>query len=361
MKVLHVITNLQMGGAEKLLTLLLPELKKRGLDVEILLLDGTRTSISEELENKSIKIHYLGFIKNVYHPLYLLKLIRFLSKHNYDIVHTHNTSPQIFAAIAHLLHKNYKLFTTEHSTSNRRRNIKWLKPVDRWMYRQYDGIICISDQAELNLRTYLNRSDCNITTIYNGVDVSRIASTSSDNNMRTNSNRFIVTMVARMVDAKDQDTLIRSFTHLPKDEFELWLVGDGPRRPLLESLATQMNLTDNIKFWGVRTDVPVLLKSSDIIVMSSHYEGLSLSNIEGMAAGKPFVASDVDGIREVTQDAGLLFPHEDEKTLSEILIRLKSDKCLYESVASSCLGRSKKYDISIMAERYCLLYKKYTD
>lgn len=362
MKVLHIITNLQMGGAEKLMTLLLPKLKKLGLDVEILLLDGTKTSIYEELENMNIKIHFLGYINNVYHPINLLKLIRFLGKNKYDIVHTHNTSPQIFAAIAHLFHRSFKLFTTEHSTSNRRRSIKWMKPLDKWMYKQYNGVICISDQAEMNLRNYLGGDFYNIVTIYNGVNVSKIESCASNNNLRGDSNRFIVTMVARMVDAKDQDTLIRAFSYLPKEEFELWLVGDGPRRPVLESLVCKLNLADNVKFWGVRTDVPVLLKTSDVIVMSSHYEGLSLSNIEGMAAKKPFVASDVDGIREVTKGAGILFPHENDKILSDIIIRLKSDESFYNSIASSCLSRAKKYDISIMADSYLQFYKKkYSD
>lgn len=359
MKILHVITNLQMGGAEKLMTLLLPKLKHLGVEVEILLLDGTDTPIYQELHSKGIVIHSLGNMTNVYHPLYLIRLIRFLRIHRYDVVHTHNTAPQFFVAVAHLFNKKIKLFTTEHSTSNRRRNLKCFRSIDRWMYHQYDGVICISDQAEINLRNHLQQSYNNITTIYNGVDIMKIANTLPDEKIKGESKRFIVTMVARMVDAKDQDTLIRAISHLSKEDFELWLVGDGPRRPILESLVKDLRLEDCVKFWGVRTDVPVLLKTSDIIVMSSHYEGLSLSNIEGMAANKPFVASNVDGIKEVTEGAGLLFPHEDDQYLANILLRLKNDTTLYNSVASSCFTRAKKYDISFMAEKYLQLYTKF--
>ena len=68
----------------------------------------------------------------------------------------------------------------------------------------------------------------------------------------------------------------------------------------VNALNIELNVSDRVHFLGVRTDVPTLLKAADIVVMSSHFEGLSLSNIEGMAAGKPFVASDVDGIPNLT-------------------------------------------------------------
>lgn len=357
MKLLHVITNLQMGGAEKLMTLLLPKLKNMGIDVEILLLDGTDTPICQELRNSGIKLHSLGNITNVYHPLYLFRLINFLGKNHYDVVHTHNTAPQLFTAIAHLFNKKYKLFTTEHSTSNRRRGKKWFVPIDRWMYKQYDGVICISDQAEANLRAHLQKGFTNIVTVYNGVDIQKIENSKADPSLKTTLNKFIVSMVARMVDAKDQDTLIKAIAQLPKEDFELWLVGDGPRRSLLEQLVKELHIENSVKFWGVRSDVPVILKTSDIIVMSSHYEGLSLSNIEGMAAGKPFVASNVDGIREVTEGAGILFEHQNDKELASILLSLKTDSELYQSTIRSCTARAQKYDISIMAQRYVDLYK----
>ena len=159
-----------------------------------------------------------------------------------------------------------------------------------------------------------------------------------------------------MVDAKDQDTLIKAVAQLPKEDFELWLVGDGPRRSLLENLVKELHIENSVKFWGVRSDVPVILKTSDIIVMSSHYEGLSLSNIEGMAAGKPFVASNVDGIREVTEGAGILFEHQNDKELASILLSLKTDSELYQSTIRSCTARAQKYDITIMAQRYVEMY-----
>ena len=110
--------------------------------------------------------------------------------------------------------------------------------------------------------------------------------------------KFIVIMVAAFRKQKDQDTLIKAIAKLPQEKFELWLVGDGERREELKKLVVEQNMEDNVKFLGVRSDVANVLKTSDVVVMSSHWEGLSLSNLEGMSVGKPFVASNVDGLRE---------------------------------------------------------------
>lgn len=347
-----------MGGAEKLMTLLLPQIQQQGHEIDLLLLDGTRTVLYDELKSKGISIYSLGNITNVYHPIYLYRLFRFLRHHHYEVVHTHNTAPQLFGAMAHLVNRKFKLFTTEHSTNNRRRNMKGIARVDRWMYRQYDQVICISDQAEKNLKQHIGQTAQNVMTIYNGVDIAAIANSVSDSSLLPNPRKFIVVMVARMVEAKDQDTLIRAISHLSSDDYQLWLVGDGERRPILENLVQQLQVEDRVKFWGIRTDVPVLLKSSDVVVMSSHWEGLSLSNIEGMAAGKPFVASNVDGIREVTEGAGILFQHENDQELADILQHLKSDTQWYQNIAHRCFERAQKYDISIMAQKYIEQYQR---
>jgi glycosyltransferase involved in cell wall biosynthesis len=103
--------------------------------------------------------------------------------------------------------------------------------------------------------------------------------------------------------------------------------------------------------------VPELLESSDLIVLSSHWEGLSLSSIEGMASGRPFIASDVEGLREIVGGAGVLFPHGDSKTLAQKIQWLCENPDEYRAVARRCQARAQQYDISIMAQKYSDLYK----
>lgn len=278
----------------------------------------------------------------------------------YDIVHTHNTSPQLFAAIAAKMLCSVALVTTEHNTSNRRRDWSWYpRWIDRWMYNQYSNVICISRQAEENLRVSIGKCRAEITTIYNGIDVESFHKGRSNPILRQGSTRFVAVMVAGFRYQKDQDTLIKAFARLDNAKYELWLVGDGERRETLEKLVEELGLQSNVRFFGWRSNIAEILHTADAVVMSSHFEGLSLSNIEGMSVGKPFIASDVDGLREMTQGAGLLFPHGDDKALAEIIERLHNDQQLYQKVADACYQKAKQFDISKMVAQYDSIYKQY--
>ena len=140
---------------------------------------------------------------------------------------------------------------------------------------------------------------------------------------------------------KQQEVLIRALKSLP-DNYVVWLIGDGVRRRECENIAESLGVSDRVNFWGVRTDVPRLLKTSDVVVMSTHYEGMSLSNIEGMSSGKPFVASNVNGIREITEGAGILFEENNDKQLAQIILRLERDQAYHDKVVEQCLARANR-------------------
>ena len=353
MKILHIITSLRTGGAEKLMVDLLPRLKEMGYQIDLLLLDGTDTPFRRDIEGAGINVYDLGKGGSVYSPIKLLKLIPFLKK--YDIVHTHNTASQLFAAIGSIIYKSI-LCTTEHNTTNRRRNWKWYTRIDRWMYNRYQHIIAISDQTKLHLKTYLRDLIPPITTIPNGIDTSKYNSSSTIRLLPNMNNCTIKIMqVAGFRQQKDQDTTIKSLLFLP-ETYHLFLVGDGVRRKELQDLVKDLNLINRVHFLGIRTDVDKLLKSSDIVVMSSHWEGFGLSAVEGMAAGKPVIASDVDGLREVVKDAGILFSPGNENELAKIINELACNKDYYNATTDACIKRAEKFDISKMADGYCKIY-----
>ena len=353
MRLLHITTSLHTGGAETLIVNLMPRFKALGYEVGVVVFNAERTPLMERLEKEcpECKIYCLGH--SYYNPWYIAKLIRIMR--HYDIVHTHNSSPQLFAAIANIFCRK-KLVTTEHSTNNRKREKGGIFClVDKWMYRRHNNVICISEIAEKKLREYLGNTDGqHVCTINNGVDVETFHNSEPLPELKTE--KFVAVMVAGFREAKDQDTLIRAMSLLPKEQYELWLVGDGVRRGELQNLVRDLNLQSYVKFLGLRTDVPNVLKSADVVVMSSHWEGLSLSNVEGMSVGKPFVASDVNGLREVTKDYGILFPHEDEKALAETIIKLHDDKYYYKQVANKCYERACQFDIKTMVEAYSNIY-----
>lgn len=363
MRILQVITSLEMGGAETLVVNLIPRLQDLGHTVNLCIFNGKETPLTQRLKKEApqTKIYALG--AGVYNPLYIFKLVKIMK--NYDIVHTHNSSPQLFVAVANLF-CSQKLVSTEHTTSNRKRDWKWYAPLESWMYGQYDHVICISRIAEDKLREYMggvwldktNPQYNQISTINNGVDIKAISNATPDNDLLAlKGRRKAALMVAGFRDAKDQDTVVKALGLLNNSDFEVWFAGVGIRQEIVKQLADTLGVSDRVRFLGLRTDIPNVLRAADIIVMSSHWEGLSLSNVEGMSAHKPFIASDVNGLKEVTKGYGLLFPHEDAKALSEEINCLASDEAYYNEIAERCYNRALEFDISKTVNGYNNVYK----
>lgn len=351
MRILHIITSLHTGGAEKLLVDLLPRFRDMGHDVELLLFDGTETPFHKELSNAGIKIHSLSKGGNVYNPINIFRVREYLKR--FDIIHTHNTACQYFASIASRLsrHKG-KLVTTEHNTTNRRRGIPFFRLIDKWMYQRYERIICIADSTASNLEDFIGK-DQNIRVINNGIDVSKFRAASQ--NKVYPDKEVIISMIAAFRPQKNQDALIKAMSLLP-DNYRLWLVGDGIRRKSLEALTDSLGLNNRVEFLGVRTDIPAIMEKSHIIVLSSHWEGFGLSSVEGCASGRPVIASDVQGLREVIGGAGILFPDGDYEKLAQEISHLSTDSDYYDLIAKRCQNRANDYDINKMARRYNEVY-----
>ena len=351
MRILHVITSLRTGGAEKLMVDLLPRMKAQGHEVNLCVFDGAPTPFYDEIERRGVKVIPLG--NSVYSLFNVLKLIPLMR--GYDIVHSHNTACQYFVAIASLFTKCH-IFTTEHNTSNRRRN-GWWRMLDRWMYGQYEKIVCISELTRQNLLQHIGVSyEKKFPVIYNGIDLSVFHSVSHSS---VQSDKKKILMVSAFRAQKDQKTLIRAMRDLPS-KYVLELAGGGDEHLIMEceQLVNELNLGERVKFLGVRTDIPSLLANADVVVLSSHYEGLSLSSLEGMASGKPFVASDVEGLRDIVGGYGVLFPHEDDKALANEIQKLCEDEAYAKIIAEKCQQRAKMFDIEVMTRYYLELYQK---
>lgn len=357
MKVLHVITSLYTGGAERLMVDLLPLLRNGDENqVDLLVINGVETPFKKKLEEAGIRVFALQMTNDVYHPRVLLRMRRFFRYAQYDIVHTHNTAPQLYVPLSRLLLSSKgKLLTTEHSTNSRRRTLWWFKPIDKWMYSRYEAIVCIADKSKAVLDEYIGHLDT-VVVINNGIDVKRFLHPIKDISLQ---DTFVITMVAALRVEKDHETLLKAVKLLPQ-KYRLRIVGGGPPEVAdsVKARCHALDLDDRVDFMGMRMDVPDLLEQSDVIVLSSHWEGLSLSSIEGMASGRPFIASDVNGLREIVNGAGLLFPHGDEKELAHKIQWLCEHPDEYREVAERCQEKARQYDISVTADNYLKLYEK---
>ena len=356
-RILHVITSLRTGGAERLMVDLLPRLREKGLKIELAVFEGTRTDFYHALKQQGILIHTLGMGQKAMHSPRCIPGLRRLIR-QFEVVHTHNTPCQFFTALACIGLKNPpQLVTTEHSSNNRRRKSQLLKPIDQWMYSRYAKIIGVSESTTQALLNYLpHLSQCQ--TINNGIDVKSFQQAiPAEDLVHQFSTVKRLVMAAALREPKDHETAICALHHLPQ-EYHLLLAGDGERRRIVESFVKSENLSHRVHFLGNRQDVAAVLKTADVVVMSSHYEGLSLSSLEGLASGRPVVASDVPGLREIIGGAGILFPQGDALDLANKIIALEQNEVYRQQTIERGRERAQEYDISTMVDHYWKLYQQ---
>jgi len=265
MKVVQLINSLSAGGAEKLLVDATIAYNKLGIETEILALNQTDSPFQKRLnEFPEIKVHYLGRNINVYNPLLTFRLRKFLN--SFDLIHVHLFPALYWVAIAKILGFTKKpIVLTEHSTSNNRRGNPILRWFDRLIYKQFDEIVAISDAAQQSLQIHLGSSFKNISTIDNGVDLNAIYEAKKYNREELGFEKddFLLIQVSSFRYPKDQKTVIKALELLTNNT-HLILVGDGPLRTENEELVSHLGLNSRVHFYGIRSDVAKLIKSSDI-------------------------------------------------------------------------------------------------
>tara|TARA_B110000902_G_scaffold7692_1_gene9126 strand:+ start:5159 stop:6250 length:1092 start_codon:yes stop_codon:yes gene_type:complete len=360
MRVAHVINGMATGGAEKLLADIIPRLEARDIQVDLLLLNGKSHPLKMQLADKMTgSIVSLGE-NSVYSPFHIFRLRKHLKK--YDLVHVHLFPALYWVALCKFLFNiPVTLVFTEHSTSNRRFRQNWTKVIDAFIYNRYSKIVSISERINAFI-THRFSLDT-VLTIPNGIDISAYQGAEAYSipemtdifGSYTIPRKWVI-QVSSFQEPKDQTTVAQSLSYLPQDVFVAF-VGTGPLLQKSKDSIHQLGISHRVAFLGVRTDVPRLLKSADIVVLSSKYEGMSLSSIEGMASGRPFVATDVPGLSEIVGGAGVLFPQGDAKKLAKEINRLLDDQEYYTSVVEKCQERASAYDISTMVSKHINLYQ----
>ncbi|MGE7982537.1 glycosyltransferase [Solibacillus sp. NPDC093137] len=353
MKVLHIIPTLASGGAEKMLVDIVKESIKFGVKCEVAVLTPNSNFFGEELEKLNVSIYY-GNTEKVYTYKNILFLRKIFKLNKYDIIHTHLFSAQLFAPMALInIKKNAKLFTTEHSTHNKRRNKKIFFILDYLMYAQYDKIIAITNDTKIKLNNYLRNTTKKTVVIENGIDLlvyrNALPIKREIINPKIKNGEKIVLMVAGMREQKDHKTLIRASKILPP-EYRVIFVGDGEKMEEIQGYALEYG-DPSILFLGNRKDVASIMKASDIFVLSSKWEGFGLVIVEATASGLPIIASDVPGLNEVVKKMnGVLFRPSNEVDLAKKIITVNKKPVMPIEI--------EEFGIENTVEKYFLLYKE---
>lgn len=277
-------------------------------------------------------------------------------------MHIHLFPVQFYVGIAnYLLGCNKRvLITTEHNTWNNRRQHDFYRYIDRWLYRQYDYIVGISNDTSIALKEWLNDENIsnNITTINNGVELA----TQSIKNINIAEfncieSDIILTMIARFNIQKDQETLIRALTYLPSNVHVIF-VGSGETLEYNQNLTRSLGLESRIYFAGFRDDIPSILKISHIGILCSNWEGFGLSVVEYMLAGLPVVASNIPGVGNIVGWDELLYTPKDPVELANKILRIITDCSFYVKAQKYCIERAKDFSMEKMTTQYLSIYNR---
>jgi glycosyltransferase involved in cell wall biosynthesis len=342
-KVLHIHGSSKFGGDSVLILELARAARERGFEVDVL---ATDPRFQEAVREEGLGLVDLDVIRREIRPLWdlrgLLRLTRFLSGSRYTLVHTHTTKPGVVgtlaarrAAIPAVMHTVH-LFPF-HEETGRVVTAAYVA-AERVAARWCDRIVTF--QRDWALRVGIG-SPTKVISIPNGVPTERAQSKRSRADVRAElgvGDGFMVLSTGRLAEQKGLEYLIRAAAllrgHLP--EARIVLAGDGPLRETLSRLVSDLRLEETVSVLGHRSDVGDLLAASDLVALPSLWEGLSISLLEAMAAGKPVVTTSIGSNREVTNDGetAALVPPKDPESLAEVIRSLAADRTRLEELGS---------------------------
>jgi len=201
----------------------------------------------------------------------------------------------------------------------------------RFFCRHSDHIVVASKGIKQECIADYNADRNKVVVINNCVDAQSVEKSSMEPMDRENVfNGFVISTAGRLVKEKSLSVLIKAFALLRKDfNAKLWIVGDGPERPHLDSLAARLNIVDDIVFWGFQENPYKFIKKSDVFVHTSLFEGFGNIILEAMACGVPVIATDCPvGPREIiiNGENGILVPVRDESALAKELKKVLENK-----------------------------------
>lgn len=348
MRVVHVHRMRGIGGSERHLLTLLPALAERGFEPVFVGLDDPGWDPADfygALQVPSLRIRAPRDLD----PLLLARLVRSLRA---DVVHTHLVHADIYGGVAAKL-RGARLVSTKHNDDPFRTGA--FRFVERGLAHLADRIVTITDSLRLFTIESVGVPAAKVETIRYGMDEPPEPWGVNPPDDVPAGARVLVA-VARLTPQKGIDVAIRALATLP-DDTVLVVLGEGPERAPLESLARELGISSRLFLPGRVPDVAAWLRRATVLVHPARWEGFGLGVLEAMLAGLPVVASDVSSLPELVVDGetGILVRPDDPPALGIGIAR-----ALEEPVRFGAAGRERarrEFSVARMADRTAELYR----
>ncbi|MGL4514478.1 MAG: glycosyltransferase [Lacipirellulaceae bacterium] len=337
-RVLFVQTSMPVGGAETLLVNLVRRLDKRRFAPEVVCLKAPGP-LGERLAKEGYPVHH-GLLRGKYDLRVLPRLVKLCKERKYAAVVTVGAGDKMFwGRLAAKAAGTPVIAAALHSTG-------WPDGVgrlNRWLTPITGAFIAVAEPHGRFLVEFERFPEARVRVIPNGVDVERFAPRPHSLRVReelcVSAATPLVGILAALRPEKNHELFLgmakRVLAKVPDAAFVV--IGDGPRRADLESLAAELGIAAAVRFLGNRDDIPDVLAALDVLTLTSHNEANPVSILEGMACGKPVVATDVGSVAQSVLEGrtGRLVAAGDEGAFADRVTGL-----LLDPVAARRLGEA---------------------
>ncbi|AMM40200.1 sugar transferase [Candidatus Desulfofervidus auxilii] len=366
-RVLHTIETHGPGGAESVILTIASKLDHYNFEsFGFFIKNGW---IVDNFKRKNIQVRVSQ--NKYYLDVPLLKdLIMYIIKHKINIIHSHEFTMSFYSTLVAKI-TNIKCVTTIHGNKDYIMEKMTRKLIMKFIaYNSY--IVTVSNELKNWLHKTIKIPENKIKLIFNGVDTKKFNNDESKkllykkslcDELKITDKSIIISNVARLYEVKGHKYLIDAASLVLKKypDVHFMIAGDGPEKHKIQKMIKERKISKNFHLLGERSDIPKILSASDIYVLSSLSEGLSLSILEAMACGLPIIATDVGENSKLIfkNENGYLVPPQNPIALAnkiKYLIKNKEKRKNFGIKSRTIV--EKKFNQDIMVNKYAELYKK---
>jgi glycosyltransferase involved in cell wall biosynthesis len=346
LKIVHLVTSLEVGGAQHNMLLGLPNLEpSRYKHILISIMD--RMQMKQQFQQAGIEVHTLGLSKKTDIAV-ALRLRSLLKSIRPDILHTYLIHGNVLGRIVGRLAGVPTIIGSELTIGQAGRigrlATKLTNPLT-------DAVEVNSETGGKSIIADLGVPESKIEVVLPGLDLDAFGRTDQRSLVRTElgieDSEHLVLYVGRLRAVKGVEFGIRAFAKALEQNprLKLALAGEGDQRSYLESLSAKLGIENNVKFLGARKDLPNVLSACDSVIMPSLTEGFPRVAIEAMASAKPVIATRVGGTPEaiIHNKSGILVPSKDIEAMAEAIVNVANNSELATRLGSAARERTEQH------------------